>query len=217
MSSVEPTPNRIARLADSDPAQRALTGFELFHAGRARVLTPLQKWELDDGFHALVVREKLDPGNVRDISTARFTVGIAVQPAAFEKIRAANGSLPLADAPADQDVLEFELNFPQSGIADVHLDILTTKAPGAGGTIDRFLQKFGEGIQQVELDVTDVDRATQILRTRFNVEPIYPKTRAGADGTRVNFFLVPTGDNKKVLLELVEKPGGSHQPQVSGH
>ena len=210
MSSVEATPERIARLAAPDPAQRALAGFELFNAGIARVLTLLQKWELDDGFHRLVVREKLDASDIRNISTGRFTVGIAVEPATFEKIRAANGSLPLADAPADQDVLEFELDFPRTGTPGVRLDILTTKAPGAGGAIDRFLQKFGEGIQQVELDVTNVNLATEIVRTRFNVEPIYPNTGAGADGTRVNFFLVPTDDNKKVLLELVEKAGGPH-------
>jgi methylmalonyl-CoA/ethylmalonyl-CoA epimerase len=85
------------------------------------------------------------------------------------------------------------------------LDILTTNAPGGRGAIARFLEKFGEGIQQVEIDVTDVDRATEILRTRFQIEPIYPATRPGASGTRVNFFLVTTWDGKKVLVELVEQ------------
>ena len=97
------------------------------------------------------------------------------------------------------------------------LDILTTKAPGGGGAIARFLEKFGEGIQQVELEVTDVDRATEILRKRFQLEPVYPATRPGADGTRVNFFLVSTADNKKVLVELVEKPKDSHQSPVTRH
>ena len=79
----------------------------------------------------------------------------------------------------------------------VRLDILTTKAPGGNGAIARFLEKFGEGIQQVEIDVTDVDRATEILRTRFKVEPIYPATRPGANGTRVNFFLVTASEQPK--------------------
>ncbi len=87
----------------------------------------------------------------------------------------------------------------------VRLDILTTKAPGGGGAIARFLEKFGEGIQQVEIDVTDVDRATEILRTQFKLDPIYPATRPGANGSRVNFFLVTTGNGKKVLVELVEQ------------
>lgn len=92
------------------------------------------------------------------------------------------------------------------GALHSRLDILTTKTPGAGGAIDRFLEKFGEGIQQVEFDVTDVDHATQILRERFKVEPIFPATRPGANGTRVNFFLVPARDGKKALVELVEQP-----------
>ena len=58
----------------------------------------------------------------------------------------------------------------------------------------------------MEIDVTDVDRATEILRTRFKIEPIYPATRPGANGTRVNFFLVTARNDKKVLVELVEQP-----------
>ena len=54
--------------------------------------------------------------------------------------------------------------------------------------------------------MTDVDRATEILRARFKLDPIYPATRSGASGTRVNFFLVTTSNGKKVLVELVEQP-----------
>ena len=144
-----------------------------------------------------------------ETSATKTTVGIAVLPETFDKIRAANGSPPLADAPADQDVVEFELEFSDGRRLMLRLDILTTKAPGGNGAIARFLEKFGEGIQQVEIDVTDVDRATEILRTRFKVEPIYPATRAGANGTRVNFFLVTAHDNKKLLVELVEQPKAS--------
>jgi hypothetical protein len=35
---------------------------------------------------------------------------------------------------------------------------------------------------------------------------VYEATRSGADGTRVNFFLVPAAEGRKVLIELVEKP-----------
>ena len=132
-------------------------------------------------------------------------------PETFDKIRTANGSPPLADAPTDQDVLEFELEFAGRFIPTPRLDILTTKAPGGDGAIARFLNKFGEGIQQVEIDVTNVDRATEILRTRFQVEPIYPATRPGANGTRVNFFLVTSWNGTKVLAELVE------QPEIASH
>jgi hypothetical protein len=37
------------------------------------------------------------------------------------------------------------------------------------------------------------------------VTPIYPGKRPGADGTRVNFFLVPLPDGGKVLIELYER------------
>jgi hypothetical protein len=131
---------------------------------------------------------------------AKLTVGIAVRPVTFDRIMSANGSPRLADVPPDQDAREFELEF--SG--NVRLDILTTARPGGGGAIDRYLQKFGEGIQQIEVLVSDIERATEILGREFGILPIYPATRAGADGTRVNFFLVPAPDKKKVLIELVQ-------------
>jgi len=159
-------------------------------------------WLKDPDFSALVVHEQFEQPDGKTISSPRFTVGIAVLRETFDKIRLANGSPPLADAPSEQEVLEFELHFP----GRVRLDILTTSVPGGSGAIGRFLEKFGEGIQQVEIDVTDVDRATEILRTRFKIDPVYPATRPGANGTRVNFFLVTTSSGKKVLVELVEQP-----------
>ena len=41
---------------------------------------------------------------------------------------------------------------------------------------------------------------------RFKLDPIYPATRSGANGTRMNFFLVTAWNGKKVLVELVEQP-----------
>lgn len=204
--ATEVTPEIIGHLADDDPAERAWTASKIFSAGLARALNSLEDWEQNEDLRRLMVRnehEKAMPGVPESL---RLTVGVAVLPGTFEKIRAANGAPPLADAPADQDVLEFELDLAESGMPCVRLDILTTKSPGGTGAIARFLEKFGEGIQQVEIDVTDVDRATEILRTRFNVEPIYPATRPGANGTRVNFFLVTGANNQKVLVELVEQP-----------
>ena len=45
----------------------------------------------------------------------------------------------------------------------------------------------------------------------FGLEPVSPDSespdgRAGADGTRVNFFLVPVAEGRKALIELVENP-----------
>lgn len=202
----EPTPEYIRQLADNDSSRRAQVALDLFVKGVARVQASLQDWEKNDEFRSLVVHEKvlgLAPGKT---SPPKLTVGIAVLPDIFEKIRLANGSPALANVPADVDVIEFELEFASGGAPPVRVDVLTTKAPDGNGAIARFLKNIGEGIQQVEIDVTDVDCATEILRTRFKIEPIYPATRTGAEGTRINFFLVPAGNNQKVLVEFVEQP-----------
>ena len=195
----------IQQLAHTEPTQRLHAADFLFSDGKGRILAWLGNLIKDEEFQSLIVQEHAEHPYADSIPSPKLTVGIAVYPETFNEIRAANGSPALADAPADQEVFEFELEFAGDHPQHPRLDILTTKAPG-GGAIARFLEKFGEGIQQVEVDVTDVDRATEILRTRFQIEPIYPRTRPGANGTRVNFFLVTTPTGKKVLVELVEQP-----------
>jgi len=139
-------------------------------------------------------------GDLAGLLTGPLTVGVAAQPERFEAIRAAFGRPRLAEVPPDQDAREFEIVLGSTA----RLDVLTTREPGGTGAIAKFLEKFGEGIQQVECPATDIDRATEILRARLRVEPIYPATRPGANGTRVNFFLARTPDGRKVLVELVE-------------
>jgi hypothetical protein len=190
----------IQDLAGSDARLKSESGMRLYLAG-VNLCTPLlSRWVSDPEFRDLTL-----PGALADATHARFgpsaiVVGIAVQPETFQKIRIGNNSPRLAHVPTDQDAQEFELHLD----ASIEFDILTTSEPGGPGAISRFLQKFGEGIQQLEIYVRDVDRATEILRTRFAQEPLYPATRPGADGTRVNFFLATGPDAKKVLIELVE-------------
>ncbi len=190
----------IQDLAGSDARLKSESGMRLYLAG-VNLCTPLlSRWVSDPEFRDLTL-----PGAPADATHARFgpsaiVVGIAVQPETFQKIRIGNNSPRLAHVPTDQDAQEFELHLD----ASIEFDILTTSEPGGPGAISRFLQKFGEGIQQLEIYVRDVDRATEILRTRFAQEPLYPATRPGADGTRVNFFLATGPDAKKVLIELVE-------------
>lgn len=134
-------------------------------------------------------------------SQRKITVGVAVGRETFARIRAANGMPRLADVPAEQDAEEFELRFEGGN----SLDILTSRTPGGSGAIAKYLAKFGEGVQQVEFRCSDVDRATKILKERFRITPVYPETRPGANGTRVNFFLVPVPAAGKVLIELYEE------------
>jgi hypothetical protein len=183
----------IRSLCESNPEKRLTAATVIFLRGTRLADAATQEWLKHPPLAKLLVR--IPPG------VNGITVGIAVQPTTFARIRAAYESPRLADVPPDQDANEFELELE----GGMRLDILTTRQPGGPGAIARYLEKFGEGIQQIELDMTDVDRATEILRARFKLAPIYPVTRPGADGTRVNFFLAPTPEGKKVLIELVEK------------
>jgi hypothetical protein len=187
----------ISKLASVQAREREKAARELFRIGCASVEPVLRRWFADPEFRALA-----------PTGSALLTVGLAVQPPTFEAIRERFGQPALAEAPADQDVLEFELAFPHG----VRIDILTARTAGGDGPIARFLGRFGEGVQQVECDVRNITRATEILRQRFELEPVYPQVREGANQTRVNFFLVPAEEGRKVLIELVESP---HKPRKS--
>lgn len=193
----------IGDLSNPDELRRAAAAESIRTAAFNRCFAESNAWIRDAAFLKLARRgEPARPGADPPRSVS-FVAGIAVRPSTFEQIRAANGSPRLANVPPDQDVLEFELHFGPAGA----LDILTTSNPAGSGAIARYLEKFGEGIQQVELSVTNVDEATELLRSRFGLTPIYPETRPGADGTRVNFFLAPAARGTKCLIELVEAGG----------
>lgn len=187
----ESVAGHISELAGADAKKREEAAYTLFRLGCASAEPVLRKWLADPEFRALT------PGG-----SALLTVGLAVQPATFEALRERFGRPKLAETPPDQDVLEFELVFAHG----VRLDVMTPRTPGAEGAIAKFLARFGEGIQQIECDVRNVGRAVEILRQRFQLEPVYPQIGVGANQTRVNFFLVPSAENRKLLIELVEVP-----------
>lgn len=181
----------IEGMASADPEVRVVSATEIYRTGRAMADHAVYPWWAE---------EKL--ANLLDGHSPKVTVGLAVTPERFEKIHEANGLPRLSEVPPDQDALEFELHFP----GGLSMDVLTSKEPHGSGAIAKYLQKFGEGIQQLEFLCKDVDRATQLLKERFGVAAIYPQTRPGAEGTRVNFFLVSAPDAGKVLIELYEPP-----------
>jgi hypothetical protein len=183
----------IVNLCSGDSSVRFAAARGIYRSGRVPADEAVASWWGNPELSRLL----LGPDPV-------VTVGLAVERATFASIRDANGAPPLANVPPDQDAEEFELHFPDT----ISLDVLTTRAPGGPGAIARYLAKFGEGIQQVEFRCPDVDRATVILKETFGVMPVYPQTRAGADGTRVNFFLVPSLGQSKVLIELYEPAAG---------
>lgn len=182
----------IKHLAEADLSARERAAAELFADGRTRAESSLREWLRDPDLLACFRSDRSGfPG---------VTVGVAVQPATFAQIRSANGMPRLADVPPDFDAIEFELEFAEG----IRLDVLTTRDPRGQGAIARFLEKFGENIQQVELDVRNLDRAAELLQSRFGLSPIYPAARFGAGHSRVNFFLVTAKDSGKLLIELVE-------------
>jgi hypothetical protein len=191
----------ITRLASADPSERKTAADTIYHVGRISADEAVSLWWKDAELFGLL----LGPRRV-------VTVGLAVERATFGRIRVANGTPRLAEVPAEQDAEEFELDFPDG----VLLDVLTTREPGGSGAIARYLAKFGEGVQQVEFRCENVDRATEILKEKFDVKPVYPATRPGADGTRVNFFLVvPSTAAGKVLIELYEIPAAPQAPTAT--
>lgn len=179
----------IAGLSSAVPSVRQAAADEAYRLGRATAGIAVSAWWADEELSALLHGPK-----------PTITAGVAVQRENFNRIRIANGTPRLAEVPPDQDAEEFELHFPP----DILLDILTTREPGGSGAIAKYLARFGEGLQQVEFLCANVDRATEILKEKFKMAPVYPATRPGADGTRVNFFLVASPDGGKVLIELYQ-------------
>src|SRR6266567_4544283 len=188
-SMSSPLAQSIADLAAADASKRLAAAGEIYQLGRAAAGSAISAWWAESELSGLL----LGPHPA-------ITVGLAVERDTFGRIRIANGTPRLADVPPDLDAEEFELHFA----GGISLDILTTREPGGTGAIAKYLAKFGEGVQQVEYRCEDVARAAQILKDKFAVEPVYPATRNGADGTRVNFFLVPSPDGGRVLIELYE-------------
>lgn len=188
----------IRNLGDADAFLRESAAAEIFARGCALASPVVERWREDEELAGYFVRGEL--------ALPEETVGLAVEPATFGRIRSAFASPPLGGVPPDQDALEFELEAP----GGVRLDILTTRDPAGSGAIAAFLRKFGEGIQQIEVLVSSVDRAAEIIRDRFGVAPVFPVTRAGANNTLVNFFLVPTPAGGKVLIELLEAKAPPH-------
>jgi hypothetical protein len=176
-------------MSSAESETRAVSATEIYKIGRALADHAAYPWWGEEELAALL-----------NGSDPKMTIGLAVTPERFKEIHEASGLPRLSEVPPDQDALEFELHFP----GGLSMDVLTSKDPAGGGAIAKFLQKFGEGIQQIEYLCKDVDRATQILKSKFSLVPVYPSTRAGADGTRVNFFLVAAPDAAKVLIELYE-------------
>jgi len=79
-----------------------------FQIWATRTLSWFDEWLKDEDFRGLVVQEQFVRPDGQNVSFPRLTIGIAVLPETFDKIRAANGSPLWLTLLPDQDVLEFE-------------------------------------------------------------------------------------------------------------
>ena len=96
----------------------------------------------------------------------------------------------------EQGVREAMLAVGDSGSC---IQLLAPLTPDS--TIAKFLDRSGEGIQQVAYGVDDIDAASAELRSR-GVRLLYDEPRRGTAGSRVNF--VHPKDAGGVLVELVQ-------------
>lgn len=86
-----------------------------------------------------------------------------------------------------------------------HMQLLAPLS--ADSTIGKFLEKSGEGMQQLAFRVSDIVLAMKLL-TDKGVRVIYPEPRIGTAGSLVNF--VHPKDTGGVLLELVQPAEQTH-------
>lgn len=73
----------------------------------------------------------------------------------------------------------------------------------SNSAIAKFLNKNGEGIQQLAFRVTDIELA-MVAVSAAGMRLIYPEPKTGTAGSRINF--VHPRDAGGVLVELVELP-----------
>jgi methylmalonyl-CoA/ethylmalonyl-CoA epimerase len=108
----------------------------------------------------------------------------------------------------EQGVREAMLAVGESGSCIQLLAPLRPDSP-----IGRFLERSGEGIQQVAYGVDDLDSASAQLRAA-GVRLLYDTPRRGTADSRINF--VHPKDAGGVLVELVEAAGSHAQPDEPG-
>jgi methylmalonyl-CoA/ethylmalonyl-CoA epimerase len=91
------------------------------------------------------------------------------------------------------------------GVGDSCIQLLSALSPVSA--IGKFLERNGEGIQQVAFRVTDVEEASARLRDA-GLRLLYDAPRRGTAGSRINF--VHPKDAGGVLIELVEPAATPH-------
>jgi methylmalonyl-CoA epimerase len=85
-------------------------------------------------------------------------------------------------------------------VGESKIELLESTDPS--GAIAKYIEKFGEGMHHMALEVDDINKTLQDLSSK-GVALIDEKPRRGVENTRIA-FLHPKG-TRRVLLEMVEK------------
>ncbi len=99
----------------------------------------------------------------------------------------------------EQGVAEAMMGTGAQGEENAKIQLLAPLRPDSA--IGKFLDRNGQGIQQMAYRVADIDKVSEILRER-GMRLLYPEPKRGTADSRINF--VHPKDARGVLLELVE-------------
>jgi methylmalonyl-CoA/ethylmalonyl-CoA epimerase len=140
--------------------------------------------------------------SLRQFVTAIDHVGIAVPDldAAIEFYRANFGlEVTHQEINEEQGVREAMVRAPGDTGSGTAVQLLAPLRPDS--TIAKFIDRSGPGLQQLAYRVTDVEKASAVLRAK-GMRVLYPEARRGTANSRVNF--VHPKDAGGVLVELVQ-------------
>jgi methylmalonyl-CoA/ethylmalonyl-CoA epimerase len=140
--------------------------------------------------------------------TAIDHVGIAVPDfeAAVEFYRTTFGlELAHEEVNEEQGVHEGMLRAPGDSGTGAAIQLLAPLSPTS--TIAKFLDRSGPGLQQLAYRVTNIEVASQALRSN-GVRLLYDAPRRGTAGSQINF--IHPKDAGGVLIELVQPANGGH-------
>jgi len=93
-----------------------------------------------------------------------------------------------------------EVRYMQN-LSDTKIELL--EPTGSDTPVGRFIERRGEGIQQLAISVPDIEETIEKL-TKMGVIMINPKPQIGHGGNRIAF--VHPSSSGGVLIELVESP-----------
>lgn len=82
---------------------------------------------------------------------------------------------------------------------DTYIQLIAPLGPDT--TIAKFIDKNGEGLQQIAYRVTDINKAMTLI-SEAGLRLIYPEPRKGTSNSKINF--IHPKDAGGILVELVE-------------